>query len=215
MSKPTEAQVRALEVAHKQMFVYLVLANHLWIKIYKELVKRKANVKGNPLRTSWINLGNKINDLAQKWIKRQLRLEVTGGVQKFDPYVLNYFLRPAYEKKLMATAAALLSKDEAKKAGIGIIPLIIWAVIVIVGAVSAYFIIDELTTTAQEKEELMKQTQTTLDDLGIKGDAAAAIINSTQAQASAPAGSGFLSSLTLPLLAVAGVFLFMNHKSKA
>lgn len=186
MAKPTEAQVRQLELTHKALFVDLVLANKLWISL---LPKVKGKSKTSKEYLALMNLAHKIASLAGRWYARQLDLEKKAKVPPIPKDLFKYFLQPANQNKLVEQAKMFL--DPTKKEnqimgifGMGIIPLIIWAVVLIVLAFTAYEITDQLNTTAEEKADLLKTTTATLKDLNISGQEAANIISTTQAQAS-------------------------------
>lgn len=186
MARPSEADIKKLELNHKAQFVDLVLANKLFISL---LPKLKGKSKTSKEYIAMINFGKKIAQLAGKWYARQLKFETKAGIPKADKDLMRYFLSPPNQDKLIAQAKAYLSPGKKENQilsiyGIGIIPLIIWGVIALIAAFTAYEITDELNTTAEEKTDLLKQTETTLKDLNITGAQAANIISSTQEQAS-------------------------------
>lgn len=97
--------------------------------------------------------------------------------------------------------------------------LIIWAVIAMAAAFSVYEIESHSGATASEKTELMKQTAQTLKDLGITGPQAAAIIQSTQAQATEGGSGGGLFSggsslIKWGLYGVAAYFIYEEFFNK-
>lgn len=212
MSKPTEAQVRTLELAHKGQFVNLVVANRLWVNLLPRL---KGKAKTSKEYVSLLAFGKVIANLAGKWYVRQRDLEVRGGIPSTPSNLVSLFLDPAKATALEAQAKTYLNPktDSKLPTTIGIIPLIIWAVIAIVAAFTAYEIIDETNTTAEEKADLMKQTQKTLQDLNITGPEAAAIIANTQAQASDNSGGLSGSIMKIGLLALI-VYFGMQQVNK-
>lgn len=208
MSKPTEAQVRKLELAHKEQYIRLVAANRLWIKLFTQIYKLP---KTDPKWKSLYAFGTTIAKQAGSWYARQKNLEVKGKIPTVRPDIVKYFLVPKDELKLITVANDYLdpTKETIKINGLGIIPLLIWGVVIIILAFTAFEITDELNTTAEEKATLMKQTEQTLKDLNVTGPEAAAIISSTQAQASAGETSLFSGP---KLLIIAGIAAFVLLK---
>ena len=200
MAKPDPAQVRALEIAHKGYFVDLVIANHLFI--IGMLPKIKGLKAGDKKYDAVVDFAHVLMQSIGKWYARERNLEVKGKIPPVSNEIVKYFISPKTENKLIEQAKKYIyqgtkGNEEYVKGvcGIGIIPLIVWGVIALIAAFTAYEIINETTTTAQEKAELLKQTEKTLKELNITGNEAANIINSTQAQAS-ESGKGFFSGIT-------------------
>lgn len=219
--KPTEAQIRELEKAHKMMLVDLVLANKLFLSLLPKLKGKKTDSKEYKAVHA---LGLKIVDLVKAWYIRQRNYEVKAGIPKADPNLYKYFLTANGQRNLVDQAKKYMDPSKPENQimgifGIGIIPLIIWAVIIIAAAYTAVQITNDLTTTSEEKADLLKQTQATLKDLNITGPQAAAIITQTQAEASNPTGEGGFFSSIKTLLLWGGVGLIavevMKHKNKA
>lgn len=224
MSKPTEQQIKLFEAAHKEQFANLVIANNLFLNVMLPYIaKLKAQKNYNTDKAAQKKVadvmayGKKIAGLAAKWLARQMVLETKAGVPKVAKDTGQLFFKKDQQKKLVDMAKAYISpKDTAtvKKLGIGFIPLIVWGVLAIVAAFTAYQIIDETTTTAQEKAELLKATDETLKNLNIPPDKAAAIIQSTQQQAT-ETGGGIMQNITgggstlLPLAGIALVAYFL------
>lgn len=215
MAKPTAEDIRKLEFAHKVQFVDLAMANRLWLQFLKKLPK---DASGKAIKTSrqyiaLVAYGKKIADLVGKWYARQYRIEAAGGkdVPKFPKEVLNYFAKPADEIKLLEFAKGYIKSGSIK--GLGIIPLIIWGVIALIGAFTVTQVVDELNTTAEEKQDLLKATEKTLKELNVTGPEAAAIISQTQKEASE---SGGLLGGMMPKLLIAGglIFLLLQLKNK-
>lgn len=211
MSKPTEAQVRALEKAHKSQYLDLITANRLWIKLLSQV---KGKPKESKEMQSLLAFGRTIANNAGKWYARQYKLEQLAKIPPVAKDIMKYFLVPKEEAKLIAVANTYLDKKESIK-GLGFVPLLIWGAIVLIASLTAYQITDELNTTAEEKKDLLKQTQATLKDLNVTGTEAAAIISSTQQQASANETGGLFGGM-MPKLALAalGIYLFMNRSNK-
>jgi len=194
MAKATAEEIQQLERDHKAQFVDLVLANRLFIKL---LPKIRGKAKTSKEYQAVLNFGKTIARLVGSWYVRQKDYEDKAGIPKSDPNLLKYFLVPSKQNNLIAQAKQYLDPKQKENQilsiyGIGIIPLIIWAIIAIVAAYTAKTIADHINTTAAEKEDLLKQTEATLKDLNISGPQAANIISSTQAQV--PSGPSSLTS---------------------
>lgn len=146
MAKPTEAQVKALEKAHKQALANLLQAIRFRYIVYTKLGKDSPE---------WKKYAQLVYDLGTSWYKRQMRLEKGGatkeGIKPDDLFTIEGV------KKLKE----LVKKWDAKGEGVGIVPLIIWAVVALVGFFTAEEIVDELNTTTEEQEQLIK----TSDDI--------------------------------------------------
>lgn len=215
MAKPTTAQVRALEIAHKEQYIRLVASNRLWIQLFTKLYNSKLP-KTDKKWTALYDFGRLIAKQAGSWYVRQKSFESKAGVPAVRADIVKYFLIPKEEKKLITVANSYLDPNKETIKGIGIIPLIVWGVVALVVAFTAIQITDELNTTAEEKQELMVQTQKTLKELNVTGTEAANIITNTQAEASANETSSGLFDGVFPKLALIGVaaYFFMN-KSKA
>lgn len=226
MAKPTAGEIQKLEAEHKTEFVDLVLANRLFLKL---LPRIKGKSKTSKEYLAVLNLGKVIARLAGSWYARQKDYEIKSGIPKADPSIMKYFLVPAEENKLIAQAKNYINPakydpmfnpmGEYKTiSGIGIIPLIIWAVIALIAAYTATQIADHFNTTAKERSDLLAQTTATLKDLGITGEQAANIINQTQS--SSPSGGGlfsggFTSLLMWGAIAYGTYKIVIEPKSKA
>lgn len=201
MAKASSEQVIKLEREHKGQFVDLVLANKLFLSLLPKIAGKSKTSKEYKAVEA---LGKKIIKLITSWYKRQRNYELKAGVPKMDAKLFSYFLNPKTQDKVLAQAKAFLvpggkGNQILSIYGMGIIPLIIWGAIALIAAFTAYEITDELTTTAEEKGELLEQTKLTLKDLNISGQQAANIIQDTQQQATEGSGvmGGFGSILKL------------------
>lgn len=200
MAKPTDKQIRDLEAAHKMAYIDLVLANKLFLSFLPKLAGKSKTSKEY---IAVLNYGKAIAKNAGKWYARQYKLEKLAKIPPVHKDILKYFLNPKTQTQLLEIAKEYVAPSAKNDpmfnpmgytiSGIGIIPLIVWGVIAIVGAFTAYEITDQLTTTAEEKADLLKATETTLKELNITGQQAASIINSTQQQATE--GSGIFSGV--------------------
>lgn len=144
MAKPTEAQIKQLENAHK-----LALSNLLQAIRFRYIIYKKLGSKND----TYQNYAKFIWKLWQNWYARQLKYE-KAGVSK-ENILKDDWLTPEGQKKL----EALLKKWDAAGKGIGFIPLIIWAVVAIIGFFTAEEVVDELNTTTEEQESLIKTSQ--------------------------------------------------------
>lgn len=142
MSKPTEAQVKQLENAHK-----LALSNLLQAIRFRKIIYKKLG-SNNP---TYQNYAKFIWKLWQSWYARQMKYE-KAGVSKEN------ILKDDWIDNVPKLEAVLKKWDAAGK-GIGFIPLIIWAIVAIVGFFTAEEVVDELNTTTEEQESLIKTSQ--------------------------------------------------------
>lgn len=204
MANASKQDILALEIAHKGQLVSLLTANHIFIGLLPKIKGLKATDKKYVALT---NYGKTIAKLVGAWAKRQIQYEAIG-IPKMPLAFYRSFLKPADEKTLIAEAKAYIDPDRKNlpmKIGnnvnegtvsVGIIPLLIWGVIALVGAFTVKQVLDHSGATASEKVELLQQTEKTLKELNITGSEAAAILQSTQAQASEGSG-GLLGGLGL------------------
>lgn len=141
MAKPTEAQVKALEKAHKQALVNLLQAIRFRYIVYQKLGENSAE---------WKKYAGLVNDIGRRWYKRQVKLEKGGatkeGIAENDLFTYNGNIK----------LRALAKKWDAQGTGIGFIPLLIWAVVAIIGFFTADEIVDELNTTTEEQQALIE-----------------------------------------------------------
>lgn len=216
--KPTAEQIQAYEIQHKSLFVLVVLANRTWLAMPK-MMGKFINDKNSKQYKAWIAYGNKIKSILQNWVKRQVALE-RAGVPKFDLKYFSYFFDKKRQLELEKFALTYIKPDSIKNLpltkGIGFIPLIVWGVIAIAGLFTAAYIVDETTTTAQEKEDLMSSTKKTLQELNVPPEQAAQIISQTQKEASESkglfSGGGFMNLLLIGGAAYLGINL-INKKN--
>lgn len=195
MAKASTEQIVKLEREHKGQFVDLVLANKLFLSLLPKIAGKSKTSKEY---LAVLALGKKIAQLVGSWYKRQLLYEQRAGIPKVPKDLFTYFLNPKTQDKVIAQAKAYLvpggqGNQILSIYGMGIVPLIVWGVLALIAAFTAYEITDQLTTTAEEKADLLKQTQATLKDLNITGQQAANIITDTQQQATE--GSGVFSGV--------------------
>lgn len=194
MAKPTQQELVAFEKAHKEQLFLLAQSNHLVI----QLAKKYWN---NPVKKKIVlDYAKNAAKIFANWILRQRELE-KYGVPVIEIHA-NDFFRPSREKYINEVVRSF----DAEKKGLGIVPLLVWGIILLTSAISAAFITDELVTTAEEKAELMQQTEKTIADLGLTKEQAAALLTSTQKQAS-EAGGGITGTIKLAIGGIATVFI--------
>lgn len=194
MARATDAQIVKFELEHKAQFVNLVLANRLFLQLLKKIAGKPKTSKEYKAVEA---LGKNVAKNVGKWIYRQINIENKAGIPKVDRDITKYFLNPKTEAQLIDQAKKYMKPGEKENqifgvlmGGMGFIPLIIWGVIALAAAYTATSIVDEINTTAEEKQDLLKQTESTLKDLNVTGAQAASIISSTQEQATT--GSGLM-----------------------
>ena len=202
-TKPTEKEVRDLEAAHKIMFATLALSNNTYCNLYKRYfnewmnnkqmvsyvdgitVKQTEAYKLTPTFKIVTNLGVQIMLKAKHWFDTQYYLEQNGGIPKVkikqDDFLkanqsLN-ILKQASEYVKNWSGSGIMGNDTS---GIGIIPLIIWGVIAIVGAVSAAYIVSRLSVTTKDRIDLLDATKQTCIDLHLTPDQCANVVTTTQ-----------------------------------
>lgn len=200
MAKPTQQQVSALEAAMLQQFKLLAEASAFRIGL-----ARKFGLDGEPFLKY-----NKIYvDLVNSWINREVKYErelikdhIYGIIASGDLKKEDFFTSAALPKLQF-----LVNKWNKEKpvTGVGWIPLLIWAVIAIAGFFTAQQVVDDLTTTTQEKQELLEATSKTAKELGLTNEQATSLINETQQQASEGTGLGS----TVKWLAAAAAVAFI------
>lgn len=185
MAQATKEQVQALETAMNEMFYYLVQG-----AAFRIAIARKYGLDSKEFK----NYNAIFVPLVRKWILREVDYErenlkqgIKGIIGSGDLVFEDFFYSASLPK-----LTALVKKWNAEKttSGIGFIPLLIWAVIAIAGFFTAQKITDDLTTTTQEKESLLRTTQQTARDLGLTPEQAAGLITQTQKEASQGTGLG-------------------------
>jgi hypothetical protein len=206
MAQPTEAQVRALERAHKNQFVMLVGA----AKFNQTLSKNYAWLPNTDYRKkAFLKFGTEFIPVLAKWIMRQENLE-RAGIPKMPVVVRDFFSRDRmpYLEELVRS----INAETQVNGQMGFIPLIIWGVIAIAAIFGATEIVDETNTTAEERQDLMATSSKTCTDLKLTPEQCAQMINTAQTEATT-SGSG-IGIMGWIALAAAGFFLMKNQNKK-
>jgi len=194
MAKPTEAQIKQLENAHK-----LALSNLLQAIRFRKIIYKKMGSKND----TYQNYAKFIWKLWQSWYARQLKYEKAGAQKE-------YILKDDWINDV-TKLEALAKKWDAAGKGIGFIPLIIWAVVAIAGFFTAEEIVDELNVTNEEQESLIKTSQEICEKNNFSpAECKAYITQQTEAVQSGGAAGGYGKYLMLAGLA----FLAYTYISK-
>lgn len=197
-----EVALRQLENALGEQFYLLVQGAKFRINLARRYGLDSA---------AFTNYNAKYVPLVNAWWKKEVGYETlnekvkgTKGIIFGGDLMLNDFYYSASLPKL----DQVLAKYNADKVvkGIGWIMLAVWAIVAIAALVTAAKIVDDLTTTAQEKEALMKTTQDTCKNLNLSPDQCANLINNTQEQASDTSG-GIGTTLKWGAIIVGGFFI--------
>ena len=194
MAAPTPEQITALEKEHKEQFAQLVAANNLYLNTGKDISKMTPTQKD-----AFLKFDAKIRRLAQIWQARQSYLEKNMGIPKYYAH----FFNPNYQQAL---------NDELKRmdrSGIGFIPLLIWAGIALVGAISASYIVSQITDTAQEKQELITATGDYCAKLGLTKEQCVQLMSQ-----GIESTSGGLEGIIKPVLWAGFAFLVITNLDK-
>lgn len=200
MAEATQAQFTALEKAMTEQFKNLVDG-----ATFRIMVARKFGLQSPAFK----KYNNFFVPIVKKWIIREVKYErellkkgIKGIIASGDLKADDFYISASLPKLI-----ALVKKwnKETTTSGIGFIPLLIWAVIAIIGLFTAQEVVDDLTTTTEEKMDLMKQTQETAKELGLTPEQASGLISQTQQEASA--GSGFGDMFKWIALLAAGAFI--------
>lgn len=199
MAKATEAQVRALEAAHKNQFMYLMNANRLWLQMSKDYAWLPNT---DPRKQTMLNYGKKIAPLIAKWSVRQEKLE-KAGIPRMPVKVADFFTR-ARLPYLETIEAQITGK---KLSGLGWVVVLLWVVLGVIAAFKAEEIFDEMNTTAEEKTELMDSTAKACKDLNLSAEDCKKLISQTQKETTEDNKGGIFGNITTILLLVGGGFL--------
>lgn len=167
---PTSEQVAAFETAHKSLFITLSIANNIYINLFEKGLKDflASGATGNytdseqyiPIQA----LGQMVAVKSGKWFDVENYLEANTSIDKCTVTDTDMLLP---EKNLDVLNQANIYLDNGKVNGVGFVPLLIWAVIIIAAAISASYIAYRLTDTAQDKQDLLTQITSTCKDLNL------------------------------------------------
>lgn len=207
MAQATEKQVRDLERVLGEQFFLLVQGAEFRINL-----ARKYGLKSNAFK----KYSEAYTKILRKWITKEVKYErellktgvkgiIASGKIKFEDFFYSKEL-----PKLIAAAKKWNTENTTigrMHENLGFIPLLIWAVIAIVSAFSATVIVDDLTTTAEEKQELMEVTAQTIKDLNLTPQQASALLEQTQEQASSTGGGGIMNIVKWGLIGYLGIQL--------
>ena len=185
MAQPTQEQVSKLEAAMLEQFALLAEAAALRLGL-----ARQFGLDGAP----FLKFNAVYAKLVDKWIQREVKYEtelvkkhIYGIIASGDLKREDFFYSKGIPKLIALTKKWTKEKTTS---GIGFIPLLVWAAVALAGLFTAATITDDLTTTAQEKAELLEATQRTAQELGLTPEQASGIITQTQQEASEGSGLG-------------------------
>jgi hypothetical protein len=195
-AKPTPEQIAALEKAHKEQLELLLQANDLYIALAQKFLN-------TPKKTEVQKYGISVFDKVIKWLKRQKELEKYGVPKLSAKIAPELFFKPTRQEELRRNVADNFKQGKGENL-LGVIPLIVWGAVLIVSAISAAFIVDEITTTAQEKADLLRATEETITRLGLTKEQAAALLQQTQEEAS-KSGEGITSTIKTGIIGVGAI----------
>lgn len=230
-SKPTEKEVRELEAAHKILFAVMALSNNTYVNLFKRYTtawKKNSDYKNTKEYKVILNLGVKLGKTVIDWYTTQLYLEKYGNIPKVEVAAKD-FLKPNMNVAILKQASKYVKDfkgglNGADSSGIGVVPLIIWGVIAIVGAVSAAFIVNRLTVTTADRVELLNATKKACTDLNLTPEQCAQVVTTTQQEQTkghegvtdtvSEFGSGIKSTLLWGLAIFLG-FQFLSKQKTA
>ena len=206
-SKPNNTELaKRLEQEHKSLFLFLVDATNFYLNLQR---LNAAGKLSTAQRAAMVNYLAKGLLTVNKWKAQQAKLE-SIGVKKFSPTFFNL----SAQKELNTIAEKIrsgLSGENDNDLGVAFLVPLIWFGVVSVAGWSATTIVDMLTTTAQEQEQLMNATKQTALDLGLNSEQAAALLT----QNNAAVDNSILPSGGGSILLIAGIglalFLFTNR----
>jgi len=220
MAQATAEQIQQLETSHKRLMIALIQSARLLFGFIKKY----------GLNSEIAQQYKKIYvPLATNWYQRQAELEKSGGVQKIP-----YKMPPGWKDKqgnahlfpgdfftvegVKNLEDYAMSIDKEGK-GIGFIPLLIWAVILITGFFSAGYITDKLTATTRDQAALVKQTDEFCTAHGLSTEECKQVMaEQTEAGKNGEAGSYILPALLFAGAAYLGYELLIkkqSHKKQA
>lgn len=200
MAAPTEAQLRNLEIAHKQHMISLIQS-----ALFRIGVAERYGI-GSPQFISYNY--NYVKSLT-KWVDREMRLMKKSGKGTLPEWI--YKERPGkfgtlfFDRAGVTILQKLAQEIDKEGKGIGFIPLIIWGIIAIAGFFTASEIIDETNNTSQEQAILISSTQDFCKQNNLSKEECEKLLQ-TQTEATKGQG-GFFDSLTKIALWGAAAFV--------
>lgn len=209
MAKPTKEQVQNMEAVHKRQFADLVAVTGLWHQQAADLEKKYGkNIPQSEVKVM-LDFGKKtIVPLVQKWLIRQAKFD-KAGAKIFDQPIkpTDWFDRKNFNK--LQSIVQQIDAENRATSGIGFVPLIIWAVIAIVGFFTAEEIVDEMNDTAEEQTQLVTATNKFCVDNKLTPAQCKAMLEQ-QTNASS-GGGGMGSKLLWAGLGIGALFLGYNY----
>ena len=212
MAQPTEKQVAELETIMMQQFHSLVQGARFRINLSRLADPDKPLSQDK----TFMDYANAYRALLKKWVDREVMIEKEllkvgiKGVIASGNLRINDFFTIAGLKRVEAILQTI-NKEKAPEPTIGFIPLLIWAVLGLATLFTAVTITDAVTTTAQEKEDLMKTTLAVCEKLKLSQAQCNRMISTTQAQLKSKS-KGFLDKLIFPAVALGALYLVTTTK---
>jgi hypothetical protein len=172
-SKPSKEELaKRLEQEHKTLFLYLVDATNYWYNLSKKLPKKTRTAAQSKILADYLAKGLKA---ASVWNAQQKQLE-TVGVPKYAPKFFDPLTLPDLNARAQKIRSGLAgAESENLGLPVFVVPLIWFGVVTVAGWASTK-IVDMLTTTTQEQEQLMLATKQTALELGLNPDQSAALL---------------------------------------
>lgn len=173
-SKPGKTELaKRLEQEHKALFLFLVDATNFWANLSRKLPKKTRTQAQSNILAAYLQKGLKA---ANVWNQQQRQLEAVG-VPKYNPKFFDLATQDELNAKANKIRAGLSGEDDVL--GIAFVVPLIWFGVVGAASWAATKIVDMLTTTTQEQEQLMLATKQTALDLGLNPDQSAALLSQT------------------------------------
>lgn len=191
----TVNEIQQLEKVHKEQLNDLAQANNVLLYL------NKLYPAGNPKRQIVADYYRVIAPIAQKWDARQNFLEREAGIPKMHPRWFNH----DYQNQVNE-----LAKSVSSTGTLGFVPLLIWGAIAIAGLITSAYIVDVLTDTAKEKQNMITATTKACQESGLNADQCKDIltqsVKSTQGNA--------LVDMVKPILWLGLGFMGLNYLTK-
>lgn len=160
--------------------------------------------------TAFKNYNSIYVPLVRSWIVREVKYErellkkgIKGIIASGDLKADDFYLASSLGK--LTALVQKWNKEPQTSGSIGFIPLLIWAAIAIYGLWTAKEVTDDLTTTTEEKADLLRQTQETAKELNLTPEQATSLITQTQAEASQE--SGITTTIKWGVAGLAALFI--------